>query len=243
MPGLAVAARPRPDRLATVRLIFLAMALLTVPVVVGIRVIQGRVVDGAFLIAAAALIVGLVMVRIGLLARQLHRSQAALRHMATHDPLTETLNRRAFTETLAAQLQTPRDCALIFCDLDGFKEVNDSYGHAVGDRLLIDVARRLRACVRQEDVVCRLGGDEFVILISGAGSAEVEAVRRRITLAFKEPFPDSAVNVAVTASIGSIVSDAAHRGVVTAEDLIEQADAAMYVHKSAARVRPGPERL
>jgi diguanylate cyclase (GGDEF)-like protein len=129
---------------------------------------------------------------------------------------------------------------LIFCDLDGFKDVNDSYGHAIGDRLLIDVARRLRGCVRQQDVVCRLGGDEFVILITGAGLAEVAAVSQRITFALREPFQDIAPDVAVTASIGSIVSAAADRGAVTAEGLIAQADAAMYAHKAAARVKPGP---
>ena len=70
-----------------------------------------------------------------------------------------------------------------------------------------------------------------------------EAVRRRITGALKEPFPDIAANVAITASIGAIVSDAGHRGAVTAEELIEQADAAMYADKGSTRVRPDPDRL
>jgi diguanylate cyclase (GGDEF)-like protein len=240
-PSLATLAQtgpPRPDQLGWGRLAFLALALLVAPAVAGVRLMWGLPTDGAFLIVAASGIVLLVMLRVGMLAQQVRRSQAALRHLATHDALTDVLNRRGFTDALAAELRSPDDCVLIFCDLDDFKRVNDSYGHAAGDRLLAKVAQRLRQCIRQSDALCRLGGDEFVILLRSAGATEVAQVRQRINEALRQPFRIAEVDVTIAASLGSIVSRVDQRDSVTADFLIDQADTEMYIDKAAAADGP-----
>jgi diguanylate cyclase (GGDEF)-like protein len=239
-PSLARLARAGPpgiDRLGLARLIFLGVTLLAVPLVAGVRVAQGRPVDGAFIIIAAAFIVALVMLRVGLLARQLHQSQAALRELAIRDPLTGLLNRRAFTDTLNAALRTPTDCLLVFCDLNDFKQINDQYGHATGDKLLADVAQRLTTSTRKRDVLGRLGGDEFLILVRETGADGEGQIRHRITRALQAPFcsSDLGADVTISASIGTIVSEAATRGNLSAEELIGQADVAMYADKATIR--------
>jgi diguanylate cyclase (GGDEF)-like protein len=186
------------------------------------------------LVVTTGLIVALVMVRIGLLARQLSQSQAALRHLATHDPLTDVLNRRGFTEVLTGDLRRARDFALVFCDLNAFKLVNDRYGHAAGDWLLVEVARRLRACGGPDDVVCRLGGDEFVLLVRDAGPAQAAGIRQRILDALRSPFHYGQVEIGISASVGTVVHDAGRRREpVSAERLIDEADAAMYADKAS----------
>jgi diguanylate cyclase (GGDEF)-like protein len=103
-----------------------------------------------------------------------------LSHQANHDALTGLLNRRALVEELQRDLDTGARSAIVLLDLDGFKAVNDRYGHAVGDALLTAVARRLAACARQDDLVFRLGGDEFAVLLRGVTSTDgAEAVARR----------------------------------------------------------------
>ncbi|MBB5874021.1 diguanylate cyclase (GGDEF)-like protein [Allocatelliglobosispora scoriae] len=228
----------RPDRLGPGRLTFMAFTLLAAPLVAGVRLIQHRPVDGVFLIFFSVLMVGLVIVRIGLLGKQLDRSQAALRHLAQHDPLTGVLNRRGFSELLSAELRGQHGFVLVFCDLDAFKRVNDEYGHTVGDRLLTDVAERLRSSLRQNDIVGRMGGDEFVMLVRDAGPADVAGVRRRITEALRPPFCHASGEVTISASIGSIVTSPVDLPELTAEDLIEQADAAMYAEKAPTPDRP-----
>lgn len=229
-----------PDGLGIPRLVFLGAAVSVIPVTISIRAITGHPVSGAFLIIATALVVPLVMVRIGLLTRDLHRSERALRHLAGHDPLTAALNRRAFTAELGTQLDRSRDLALIFCDLDSFKQINDRYGHVVGDRVLADVADRLRACLRESDLVCRYGGDEFLILLRDAGYAELSQVQSRIADALAPAFVVGGQEIRISASIGAVVAPAEHRRAITAEQLISRADAAMYDHKrrSAGGVRP-----
>jgi diguanylate cyclase (GGDEF)-like protein len=229
-----------PDRLDIPRLVFLGAALSVIPVTIAIRSFFGHPISGPFLIVATALVVPLVMVRIGLLTRDLHRSERALRHLAGHDPLTAAMNRRAFTAELGTQLDRSRDLALIFCDLDSFKLVNDRYGHVVGDRVLADVADRLRACLRDSDVVCRYGGDEFLILLRDAGATELRLVQTRIVDALAPAFLLGGEEIRLSASIGAIVAPAEHRWALSAEQLISRADAAMYDHKrrSADGVRP-----
>ena len=183
-----------------------------------------------FLIIAAALIVPLVMVRIGLLAAELHRSERTLRHLASHDPLTSVLNRREFTHLLEAELAQHRDCALIFCDLNSFKQINDRHGHLVGDQLLVEVAQRLRACVRDDDLISRFGGDEFLLLLRSPTRDDLISAETCIVDALGQPFHSSGGPVNITASIGAIVSDADSR-YTTVEQLVSHADAAMYARK------------
>jgi diguanylate cyclase (GGDEF)-like protein len=116
----------------------------------------------------------------------------------------------------------------VFClDLDGFKGVNDRFGHAAGDAVLVAVADRLRASVRDADFVCRIGGDEFVILLSNITDGEAAAVARRIISRVSEPF-----EFAPTARVGASIGLAsAPRDGVTADELLSAADRAMYEAK------------
>jgi diguanylate cyclase (GGDEF)-like protein len=233
MAELVEPGQAQPAGLGTGRLTVMGAAMLSAPVVAGIRLLQGHSSDSLVLLVAAALIASLVIVRIALLANQLNRSQAALRHLATHDPLTDAMNRRGFSDVLAAEIRRSQDFVLVFCDLNGFKVVNDRFGHAAGDSLLIEVADRLRACAGRHDVVCRLGGDEFVLLVRDGGPVAAGDMRQRILDAMRAPYHYDAADITISASIGSVVSDARRRrGSATAERLIDEADAAMYADKA-----------
>ena len=156
-----------------------------------------------------------------------------LRHQATHDSLTGLPNRTLFAERLAQALRrTERQeggVAMLFVDLDNFKFVNDSLGHEVGDRLLVAVAERLRACVRPEDTVGRLAGDEFTILISDVRDAdEASRATERVAEALRSPFVLAGEELYVTASIG--VALGASPG-DRPEKLLRNADLAMYQAK------------
>jgi diguanylate cyclase (GGDEF)-like protein len=124
---------------------------------------------------------------------------------------------------------------VLLLDLDGFKAVNDSLGHAAGDLLLVEVARRLTRLVRQSDTVARLGGDEFVVLLDGFATPDGhERVREAITAAVTEPFVIDGRQVGVGLSIGVALSTESS---ADPDHLLREADAAMYREKSAARRR------
>jgi diguanylate cyclase (GGDEF)-like protein len=160
-------------------------------------------------------------------------------HLAYHDPLTELPNRRLLLERLRAALFASRrtgvPVALVFIDLDGFKEVNDTHGHALGDALLCAVARRMRARVRAGDTVCRLGGDEFAVLLPAiadrAAAAEV-ALMLRTALARPFALGGEAFQVRFSGGIALAPEDGTQ-----AEALLERADAAMYQAKRDGRDR------
>lgn len=165
----------------------------------------------------------------------LHRSEHSNRQMAHHDLLTglpnRALNQKLFAELLAGanpQPGSPSSKLTVFClDLDGFKAVNDGFGHATGDAVLVAVAKRLRANVREVDAVCRLGGDEFVILLPHLTDDEAAAIARRIIAEISQTF-----EFAPTARIGvSIGLAAAPRDGNTADELLIAADRAMYEAK------------
>lgn len=161
------------------------------------------------------------------------RLHVGLQTLAQRDQLTQLLNRRSFVERLAAAVRSAREndteLSLLFLDLDGFKRVNDSLGHVVGDGLLQSVADRLSATVRGADLVARLGGDEFVVLlehdVEGRGASLLIS---RLEQAFIQPFMVGDVTLAVRPSIGSarFPSDAQD-----AQQLLGHADAAMYAAK------------
>jgi diguanylate cyclase (GGDEF)-like protein len=163
-------------------------------------------------------------------------------HQATHDALTGLPNRREFMARLTAELLLPRtvrvDPVVLFCDLDGFKGVNDRYGHVAGDVLLAEVADRLRRCVRERDVVSRFGGDEFIILCRGASSTDAAELCRRIATVLAAPIYLDGEPVIIGASIGVVTAE----DDVNAEELIHRADALMYAAKQQrppAAVTPG----
>lgn len=154
-------------------------------------------------------------------------------HQAYHDSLTGLPNRLRFNEYLADACNAARrngeTLTLMFLDLDGFKSINDRYGHAMGDALLVEVAARLRTCIRESDFVARLGGDEFVIVLPGGKTPGAsERVARKILLALGQQYLLSGVHLSSTPSIGIATYPQAGD---TPETLLKQADEAMYQAK------------
>ncbi len=169
-------------------------------------------------------------------------TEEQLVHQATHDPLTGMANRALLMDRLYVELARSRHepatrTAVVFVDLDGFKAINDGLGHDIADQVLIEVAHRLRRNVRPLDTVARLGGDEFVIMCRDVVSGErgnVAEIGERLVLAFSQPIMIGTTEVAVTASIGIAYTA---RAQATAEDLIRDADTAMYRAKARGKNR------
>ena len=162
-------------------------------------------------------------------------------HQARHDRLTGLANRLAFGERFTTAAQRARATgsalALYYVDLDGFKPVNDEYGHETGDAVLAAAARRLLRCVRENDVVARLGGDEFAVLMAGIGSEELlDSIAERFAHTLAEPFAFDGHELPIRASIGRALWP---DQVADVDDLLRAADAAMYAVK---RTRPGTRR-
>jgi diguanylate cyclase (GGDEF)-like protein len=170
-------------------------------------------------------------------ARRLEAVNAKLQHQATHDALTGLPNRVLFMDRLGREIvHAERDghrFAVLLLDLDRFKLINDSLGHAAGDRLLVDVAQRLSAGVRDVDTVARTGGDEFLLLIADTCDlSDVAAVAAKICKALSEPLRVNSADVHTSASIGISVYPADASG---ADALIARADEAMYFVKQSGR--------
>jgi diguanylate cyclase (GGDEF)-like protein/PAS domain S-box-containing protein len=162
-----------------------------------------------------------------------------LSHQARHDSLTGLPNRAALQEEIEAVLSGRRSddeaLALLFFDLDHFKVVNDSLGHAVGDLLLVQVAERLSQRVRTGDTLARFGGDEFVLLCPGVGTPELAGtIAQRMISAFDDPIPLEGRAFRAAASVGIVVSEV---GATTAKTLLRDADVAMYQAKQSGRGR------
>lgn len=229
--------------LGPVRMIGLAGAMVTGPVLV---TFGPDAADGLTVIAAGtALLSLLVLARlaglVGILARDVAKRrvlEAQLSYQAFHDPLTGLANRRRFVdqaeEALAARARSGSMAAL-FLDLDDFKTVNDSLGHAAGDELLIAVAARIRATVRETDLAARLGGDEFgILLLDIPDVAYAERVAARMLETIQEPLMVAETTIEVGASIG-IAVDTSAMGQV--DDLLGDADVAMYQAKALGKGR------
>lgn len=168
---------------------------------------------------------------------ELKRAQRALTLMALHDPLTGLANRYRLMDRLGEAIvrldRHPGLLALLFIDVDQLKEVNDTYGHEVGDRVLVDVARRLETVARREDTVARLGGDEFVMLCDHA-TFDISALAARVVHALAEPYADGDLTFPLSASVGAVVTDDADANPL---ELLQVADTAMYRAKAGGRNR------
>ena len=158
-----------------------------------------------------------------------------LAHQAFHDPLTGLANRALFrdrvTHAITLARRQARAVTVLYLDLDDFKQVNDSFGHAEGDRLLTLIAARLQACARSTDTVARLGGDEFAVLVEDADSAtSVERLVERIREQMSYPFTLAHGDVSMSASIGSAAT--LDGGL---DEVLRYADVAMYAAKRSGR--------
>lgn len=188
-------------------------------------------------LAGTTLSLGTVLTERSRLMARLAQSNAELNELALHDPLTGLPNRRALADRIeqAERLvrRLGRRAALLLLDLDRFKRINDSLGHAIGDELLCIVAQRLRRALREVDTVCRLGGDEFVILLGDIEAiTDAGIVAQKIIESFREPIRLTTLDLGVSASIGiSIVPEDG----VDADHLIRCADMAMYRAKERGR--------
>ena len=160
-----------------------------------------------------------------------------LTHQALHDPLTNIANRALFKNrvdhALTKLARSNTTLAVLFLDLDNFKSINDSLGHAVGDKLLVSVAERLQDCLREADTAARLGGDEFAVLVESMYRPdEAVMIAERILSVFRHPFVIDGREIHVGTSIGIAVSSPV---ALASEDLLRNADLAMYLAKSQGK--------
>jgi diguanylate cyclase (GGDEF)-like protein/PAS domain S-box-containing protein len=169
--------------------------------------------------------------------------EARLAHLAAHDPLTGLANRSALLDHLAAARRDPgtdpQGLVVFFVDLDRFKAINDLYGHDVGDRMLVNIARRLRGAVRPDDFVARLGGDEFVVVCTDLDPSAAGIVGARLETIISDPLNFDGLTLQVFASVGAVDG----RIGADAEALLVEADAAMYVEKLRRRGEERPHPL
>ena len=181
-------------------------------------------------VAATALVLSTVI-----LSGALVESDRAHRRSSTLDPLTGLFNRNALEQRLAELDGQPSNeknglsHALLLCDLDHFKRVNDQLGHAAGDKVLQDVAHTMRSVLRAGDSIYRIGGEEILVVLPGASKKDAAAVAERLRKAVRERRP---VGVEVTISIGAAVSKS---DVVNTDDLVARADVALYSAKANGR--------
>jgi diguanylate cyclase (GGDEF)-like protein len=194
---------------------------------------ETALVIGPLRIAAAAGGLGglfFILIRLYRLTRDLEARRRAARALATQDPLTGLVNRRGLKEALDAAFHNDMPIALLYLDLDRFKQVNDRHGHAVGDELLITVAQRLSHLTSPNDCMARLGGDEFVLLRRGPTTrTELSDLASRIHQRITLPYGLGSIEAEIGLSIGIAVRTDT---MLDADDLVASADAALYRAKA-----------
>jgi diguanylate cyclase (GGDEF)-like protein len=164
------------------------------------------------------------------------RLEDELHHRALHDPLTGLANRVLLAERIrAAQGAEARSSQLFYLDLDGFKAVNDRFGHTVGDAVLTQLARRILALLRSGDTAARLGGDEFAVLCVNTEPRHAPAIAQRLQAAAAQPFLVDGVEIRISAAVGSC-----RAGHAEPADLLREADRRMYESKRRRSVPDVP---
>ena len=217
---------------------------LPLPVVIALALrewLSDGVISPFTLLIGLALFV-LVLLRQGLavrenvrLVRLLASNESELSHRAEHDPLTDLNNRGSFIHLVDEWLSDPasdRICAVMFVDLDDFKHINDSLGHAMGDEAIVAVGERLRSCMRSHDLVARLGGDEFAIFLTRLPNVnQLVAIAERLIEKLNEPFQSADMHASVCGTIGIAIAEAGD----DAAELLRRADIAMYAAKARGK--------
>jgi diguanylate cyclase len=259
-PSVATLTDPAPPAragLTRTRLAALAGASLMAPAVLAIQSGRGQRIDVPVIVAGCALLFLLVLVRVAGLVREVEATvrelrgtegvlratlqerealAAQLQHQAFHDELTNLANRALFNDRVRQALARARRAgggvAVLFVDLDDFKVVNDSMGHGAGDRLLQEVAGRLRRVLREQDTIGRLGGDEFAILVEGVGLEAARVLAERVLATLAAPYRMVGGDVTVHASVGIAFDE--HAGSDDVQ-LLRNADIAMYAAKSRGK--------
>jgi diguanylate cyclase (GGDEF)-like protein len=230
---------PAPvDHLGPTRLAFLGTAVALSPVIAGLRQLLDLPTDALLVTGGTVALVPLVMVRIGALAAQRRDAEVALIRQATTDTLTGLPNRAEFHTRLDRALsdRAGAGIAVLFCDLNGFKDVNDRLGHRAGDELLVMIGARLAGSLRAGDTVGRYGGDEFLAFCPDTTREEVlSVICPRLREAIAAPVQLAGGSVTVGASVGIVFAD----GETDPDALIGRADAAMYRAKQG-HDREGP---
>jgi diguanylate cyclase (GGDEF)-like protein len=247
--------------LSTHRLVLFSVIVL-VPLVAWGHNILGRGEESpaavAVSLAVSALFLVMLVIRLALLARLAQRRardlrvqsdelasavaeqtalQEQLRFQATHDPLTGLPNRAVLTDRLTSWLQGKDRVggALLMVDLDGFKHINDTHGHPVGDELLSQVARRLIAAAAGPATVARLGGDEFAILVENADRGVAAGIAEQVVTAMREPYRVDRTQLRMSASVGVLI--VTREQAPSSAELLRDADAALYQAKDTGRDR------
>lgn len=231
---------------------WIGAALFTNPLIAAVQAVRGYADTSVLLLLAigSMLIVPLVLLRLMQLSTQRREAERELAYHANHDELTGLFNRRHITARLdeaLAELNAGdlERITVLLCDLDGFKPINDRYGHHAGDSVLTVVAERMAGTVRGADAAGRIGGDEFLILIKGEGA---DGAAERITELMREPIQLDGSTVHVGVSIGA--ATAYRGGNLDRDTLIRRADTEMYAKKAARSelgtpppIHSGPDRV
>jgi diguanylate cyclase len=259
-PSVATLTDPVPaprTGLTRARLVSLAGASLMAPAALAIQALRDQRLDIPVIVTGCAVLFLLALVRMADLVREnestvreLRGTEGVLRaslserdglaaqleHLAFHDSLTDLANRALFNDRVRHALARARrdggSLAVLFVDLDDFKVVNDNLGHGAGDRLLREVAVRLRSCLREPDTVGRLGGDEFAVLAEDSDLETARVLAQRVLASLEAPFPLVGGQVTLRASIGIAVDD---RLTLDEAQLLRNADIAMNVAKSRGK--------
>ena len=227
MRGGSMAPLTGADRFGRGRIVVLAGSTLVVPGILFVQGFRHEKIHWVAIGAGAVALFGLILARMSGFVGQVQHQAAQLEDLAMQDELTGLANRRHFDQRLAEAVAagSPQVCML---DLNGFKGINDRLGHAIGDRLLVAVAGRLAAQMRDGDAVARMGADEFAVLVTDASTAEGDAIVARLSAALRDPVDAGGHELLVGASIGI----AGSAGTKDPVEVLRRADVAMSAAKA-----------